>query len=103
MHLFFRVSYSILTNQFAIYDDLHIDNTEDQVEIRNLSPGSQYTFRFNVQMNGMSGPSVLIKVCTMYCTHVDLISELSKNFLPMQMFTFLIQNFHGFKIVFLWP
>ena len=53
-----RVSYSILKNQLAIYPKLQIDNSQDQVEIKNLSPGSAYTFRFNVQMGPMSGPSV---------------------------------------------
>ena len=59
---FYRVSYSILKNQFATYEDLQVDNSADQVEIKNLSPGSTYTFRFNVQMGPMSGPSVLLKV-----------------------------------------
>ena len=61
-YCFYRVSYSILKNQFAIYEDLQVENSADQVEIKNLSPGSTYTFRFNVQMGPMSGPSVLLKV-----------------------------------------
>merc|ERR1719447_213641 len=36
----------------------------NQVEINNLSPGSNYTFRFNVQMGPMSGPSVHKQVKT---------------------------------------
>ena len=51
-----------MKNQFAIYEDLQVENSADQVEIKNLSPGSTYTFRFNVQMGPMSGPSVLLKV-----------------------------------------
>ena len=65
----YRISYSDLDNQFAVYDQMTLindDQSGDQItlNITNLSPGSRYTFRFNVQMGDMSGPNVLKHVDT---------------------------------------
>ena len=62
---YYRVSYSILDNQFATYPDLNITNERTTVNVTNLSPGSAYTFRFNIQLGSLSGPSVLKKVQTL--------------------------------------
>ena len=62
---YYRVSYSILDNQFAVYPDLTVNREDQNVNITGLSPGSAYTFRFNIQLGTLSGPSVLKNVQTL--------------------------------------
>ncbi len=67
---YYRVSYSILDNQFAAYQDHQIldqtqaDSEKVKLEIRDLSPGTEYTFRFQIQSGNLTGPATLKRVTT---------------------------------------
>ena len=44
---------------------MNITNDKTRINVTNLSPGSAYTFRFNIQLGSLSGPSVLKNVQTL--------------------------------------